>query len=55
MLQGPKEDVSKFWIRSDGANEISAAAEDADAFSMPTTPHRSNCNIAERAVQHFKI
>ena len=29
MLHGPNEDFSKLWIRSDGANEISAAAEGA--------------------------
>ena len=54
MLYGPDEDFSKLWIRSDGAKEISAAAENAGASSMPTTPHRSNSNIAERAVQTFE-
>ena len=54
MPHRPDEDSSKLWIRSDSANEISVAAENAGASSKPTTPHRSSSNIADRAVQTFE-
>ncbi len=52
MMHGPSEDVSRVFIRSDGAHEIIAAIEQ-EGFAMPVAPYRPNSNRAKRAILSF--